>query len=68
MATIAVAPTKAREFRTRFVAWRREQGAHIFAEPQESDGADGSVLFSSVPTECLKVLDEAGFQYTKIRS
>lgn len=66
MATVAVAPTQAREFRERFVAWRREDGAHIFAEPQESAGANGSVRFSSVPVEFLTVLDDAGFQYTKI--
>lgn len=68
MATIAVAAQQARNFRNHFSAWRRKQGAHIYAEPQESAGVNGAVDFSSVPTEFLNVLDAADFKYAKISS
>ncbi|MFM0551904.1 hypothetical protein P0D69_13150 [Paraburkholderia sediminicola] len=68
MTTIAIAAAQARELRAIFAAWRREQGAEIFAEPPESAGANGAVNFTQVPVEFLPVLDAAGIQYTKILS
>jgi hypothetical protein len=68
MATVAVASTQAREFRARFTEWSRKKGAHVIAEPPESAGANGSTNFSQVPLEFLALLDEAGFQYTKVTS
>ena len=68
MTTIAISAAQAREFRALFVAWRREQGVHVFAEPPESAGANNAVNFAQVPVEFLSVLDAAGIQYTNLSS
>ncbi|MFW2276463.1 hypothetical protein [Burkholderia orbicola] len=68
MTTVAISRAQAREFRALFVAWRREQGVQVFAEPPESAGVNGAVNFTQVPAEFLSVLDAAGIQYTNLSS